>query len=179
MYRTNKVLFAGRLLRERDKLELLINRVGFARRLTMKGVAGDCSVKDIVSHILAHEQFIADRMTEALHGEQYIPCETQTEFVAFRDEFGCPDFGSPLLDENKPYEWIAAKYKNFPFDEIVALEISAFAGILSALEQMPGEMISRFNFIERVSEHTYKHYRRHTARINDWLNSIAVNSKSK
>ncbi|HSJ88711.1 MAG TPA: hypothetical protein VK909_15975, partial [Anaerolineales bacterium] len=97
MSKTNKQIFLGRLLRERDKLELLINRVGFARRLTLKGVIGKWSIKDILAHILAYEQYMADRMEEIIGNETYLPSKTQTALDAFLDEFGYPDFGSPLL----------------------------------------------------------------------------------
>ncbi len=43
--------FISRLMRERDKFELLVNRVGYARRMTLKGVVGKWSVKDILAHI--------------------------------------------------------------------------------------------------------------------------------
>ena len=41
-------------MRERDKFELLLNRVGFTRRMTLKGVAGAWSIKDILAHIWAY-----------------------------------------------------------------------------------------------------------------------------
>ena len=44
METTNKNLFVARLLRERDKFELLLNRVGYTRRMTLKGVVGKWSV---------------------------------------------------------------------------------------------------------------------------------------
>ena len=61
--------FIGRLLHERDKLELLLNRVGFTRRMTIKGVSGKWSIKEILAHILAYEQYVADRMNEILLDE--------------------------------------------------------------------------------------------------------------
>ena len=84
----NKQLFISRLIREREKLELLVNRIGFTRKLTMPGVLGKWSVKDVIAHLLAHEQYLADRLEEILHGEVYLPCKTQTALDAFLDEFG-------------------------------------------------------------------------------------------
>ena len=66
---TAKKLLIEKLLRERDKFELLLNRVGFTRRMTMKGVSGKWSIKDVLAHILSYEQFMADRMLEILHHE--------------------------------------------------------------------------------------------------------------
>ena len=58
-----KTQFVERLLKERDKFELLLNRVGYARRMTLKGVSGKWSIKDILAHILAYEQYIAGPYT--------------------------------------------------------------------------------------------------------------------
>src|SRR5215475_3504148 len=91
--------FINKLLNERDKFELLLNRVGFTRRMTMKGVSGNWSIKDIIAHVWAYEQYIADRVNEIMHGEVYIPCKTQNALDAFLDQFGYPDFGSPLLTD--------------------------------------------------------------------------------
>ena len=104
--------FIKKLLIERDKFELLLNRVGFSRRMTLKGVSGKWSIKDILAHILAYEQYLADRMNEILQGEHYTPCKTQTALDAFLDEFGYPDFGSPLLDDDEPNTWVVERYQN-------------------------------------------------------------------
>jgi hypothetical protein len=169
--------FINKLLLERDRFELLLNRVGYTRRMTLKGVSGKWSIKDILAHILAYEQYIADRMNEILHEEIYIPCRTQNALDAFLDEFGYPDFGSPLLDDGGPKAWVAEKYKNVPLDELVAQELQAFASIISALENMPDEMISKHNLIDRVANNTYRHYREHIADIKRWLKSNTAYNK--
>lgn len=171
MPKTQKEIFLARLLRERDKFELLLNRAGFTRRMTLKGVSGKWSIKDIIAHILAFEQYIADRMNEILHGVTYVPCKTQNALDAFLDEFGYPDFGSPLLDVDGPNEWVTAKYKNVSLEDIVAQEIQAFASIVSSLDKIPEEMIDRHNLFERVANNTFRHYQEHTSDIRRWLRS--------
>lgn len=156
-------------MHERDNFELLLNRVGYTRRMTLKGVAGKWSIKDILAHILAYEQFLADRMHEILHDQAYIPCKTQTALDAFFDEFGYPDFGSPLLDDDAPNEWVIEKYKNVSLDDVVSQEIQAFSAIISALERMPDESINRHNIYNRVIKHTSGHYREHARDIKHWL----------
>ena len=170
--------FITRLLHERDKFELLLNRVGFTRRMTIKGASGKWSIKDILAHILAYEQYIADRMDEILQGEPYIPSRTQTALDAFLDEFGYPDFGSPLLDDESPNTWIVEKYKNVSLEDLVAQEIQAFASIIAALEAMPEKLIHQHDLYERVARHTYQHYRGHTADIKRWMRSGAPNRTS-
>jgi len=170
--------FIGRLLHERDKLELLLNRVGFTRRMTIKGVSGKWSIKEILAHILAYEQYIADRMNEILLDEPYTPCKTQTALDAFLDEFGYPDFGSPLLDDHVPNAWVVEKYKNVSLEDVVAQETNAFSSIISALENMPENLITQHNLFERVANNTYHHYREHIADIRRWLKSNAAYNTS-
>lgn len=164
-----KKQFVSKLLRERDKFELLLNRVGYTRHMALKGVAGKWSIKDILAHILAYEQYIADRMAEILHGEPYTPCKTQTALDAFLDEFGYPDFGSPLLDDEAPNEWVIEKYRNVSLDDVIAQELQAFSSILSAFEIMLDELITSHNLYNRIIQHTYEHYREHTHEIKRWL----------
>jgi hypothetical protein len=172
-----KVSFLERLQRERDRFELLLNRVGFTRRMTMKGVSGAWSIKDMLAHILAREQYIADRLDEVLNGGTYQPCRTQSALDAFREEYGYPDFGSPLADHGRPNAWIVEKYRNIPLDEVVAHEIQAFACIHASLERIPEETLHRLDLFDRTADHTLKHYRELASDIRRWLRSIAVNAK--
>ena len=161
-------------MHERDKFELLLNRVGYARRMTLKGVIGKWSIKDVLAHIWAYEQFLADRMQEILHDQQYTPCKTQTALDAFLDEFGYPDFGSPLLDDETPSEWVIEKYKNVSLEELVVQEIEAFSFILTTLETMPEDLIASHNLYNRTIKHTYEHYREHMHEIRLWLKTNGV-----
>ena len=175
----SKKLFIEKLLHERDKFELLLNRVGFTRRMTLKGVSGKWSIKDIIAHVWAYEQYMADRISEIAHGQTYQPCKTHNALDAFLDEFGYPDFGSPLLDDEVTNAWVFARYRNVPLEEIVVQEIQAFASIVSALEAMPEELIKRHNLYDRVADNTYHHYRDHSRDIKVWLKTHAVNSKKQ
>ena len=177
MPRSNKEIFLARLLLERDKFELLLNRVGYVRRMTLKGVAGKWSIKDVLAHILAYEQFLADRMHEILHDEPYTLCKTQTALDAFLDEFGYPDFGSPLLDDESPTEWVVEKYRNVSLDDVVAQEIQAFSSIVSAFEALSEEQLTRHNLFNRIIKHTYEHYREHTYEIKHWLKTYGIELK--
>src|SRR5215211_6080218 len=173
----NKKLFLSRLLREREKLEILVNRVGFTRQLTMPGVLGKWSVKDVLAHLLAHQQYLADRMEEILVEETYVPCKTQTALDAFLDEFGYPDFGSPLLDNDAPNEWVVERYKSVSLEDVVTQEINVFASIVSSFEKMSEEIIQKHNIYERVANGTYRHYNEHIRDIQRWFAVQASNSK--
>jgi hypothetical protein len=177
MPKIQKEIFLARLMHERDKFELLLNRVGYTRRMTLKGVSGKWSVKDMLAHILAYEQYMADRLHEILHGEEYVPCRTQNALDAFLDEFGYPDFGSSLLDDDGPNEWIAEKYKNVSLDDVVIQEIQAFAAIVASLEKMPEDLMTRHNLYDRIANNTFWHYREHAAEIKRWLRSNTYNRR--
>jgi hypothetical protein len=177
MTSATKKNFIARLLRERDKFELLLNRVGYTRRMALKGVAGKWSIKDILAHIWAYEQYMADRMHEILHSQPYTPCKTYTALDAFLEEFGYPDLGSALLDDDSPNDWVIDRYKNVSLEDLVAQEIEAFSSIISTLEEMSDESIYRHDIYDRIIKHTSEHYREHTREIKRWLttNGIQIN----
>jgi hypothetical protein len=175
---TNKDVFLARLMRERDKFELLVNRIGFTRQLTLPGVLGKWSIKDLLAHILSYEQYIADRMEEILHDEPYFPSRTQNALDAFLDQFGYPDFGSPLLEDDGPNAWIVEKYRNVSLEDIVSQEVQVFASIVACLQRLPEETINTHNLYERIANNTYKHYREHIRDIQKWLVANAANSKN-
>jgi hypothetical protein len=170
-----KKSFIARLLHERDRFELLLNRIGFTRRMTMKGVTGNWSIKDIVAHIWAYEQYIADRLHEIAHGEVYAPSKTHNALEAFCDSFGYPDFGSPLLTDDESNAWVYEQYKNVPLEEVVAQEIQAFTSIVKALEALPDGTIKHHNLLNRVADNTIHHYRAHIHDIKVWMKANAVN----
>lgn len=165
--------FTHHLFSERDKFERLLNQLGFSRMTTMSGVAGQWSVKDIIAHIMSHEQYTADRIAEIIHGECYTPATTQTALEGFLEKFGYPDFGSPLLNDNGPNEWIVEKYKHIPLEEIVAHEIQAFGAIVSGLESLTETQLDEHKLFEHIAHNTYEHYREHSRDIERWLASMA------
>ena len=168
----NKKTFIHHLLAERDKFERLLNQLGFARMITMAGVAGQWSVKDIIAHIMAYEQYTADRIAEISHGEPYTPARTQPALEAFLDKFGYPDFGSPLLDDDGPNAWVVEKYKNISLEDIVASEIQAFGAIVSGVEALSEKQLDQHKLFERIPNNTYLHYREHSSDIERWLAGI-------
>lgn len=162
-------MFVERLLNERDRFEQMLNRVGYLRRMTLKGVAGKWSVKEALAHVWAHEQYLADRMHEILHHQQYTVCKSASELETFLEEFGYPDFGSALLDADAAREWLAERYTRVSLDDLAAQEIEAFCSIVSALEHLPEEMILQHNLYQRVIQHTFEHYREYSRPIRRWL----------
>ena len=104
--------------------------------------------------------------------------QTQTALDAFLEEFGYPDFGSPLLDDDSPNEWVVEKYKNVSLEDVVAQEIQAFSSIVTMIENTTQKLIDEHTLFERVANNTFKHYREHLRDIRHWLKTHAVNSKN-
>jgi len=172
----NKRIFLERLRNERDKFELLLNQVGFTRQMTMQGVSGSLSIKDILADVLTREQFIADRLNEILHAETYSPCTSHTAFDKFQDEYGFPDYESPLMEKEKQNHLVVYKHKNIGLDEIVSQELAAYSNILAAFERLTHDQCLDHDLFHRIAEHTYRPYRRASAEIRRWLKSIAAES---
>jgi len=173
-----KSIFLERLQLERDKFELLVNRVGFTRRLTIRGMMWNLSVKDLLADVLARERFISDRLDEILHNEIHTPCTSYRELDKFRLEHGYPDYESPLLDGSKPDHLVIHKHKNIALDEIVAQELAAYANILSALERLRQADLTGRDLFHRAAEQTYRTYRRYGREITRWMMKfIASNAK--
>jgi hypothetical protein len=173
----NKVTFLSRLQRERDKFENLLNQVGFTRQMTMAGVSGNLSIKDLLADILTREQFISDRLNEILHGETYWTSTSHTALDNFQKDNGYPDYESPLCEKEKINHLVVYKYKNIGLDDIVEQELAAYANIQSAMIKLPHEQCLDHDLYHRVAEHTYKQYRRASMEINRWLKSLETEIK--
>lgn len=173
----NKTTFLQRLQTERDKFEILLNQVGFTRKMTMKGVSGNLSIKDLLADILTREQFIADRLAEILQGEQYSPSASHTLLDDFQDKYGFPDYESPLYKKDTINHMVLYKHKNIALDEIVEQEISAYTNIVSTFEKLSHNQCLDHDLYHRIAEHTYRPYRRMEMEIRHWLKSIASEPK--
>ena len=172
----DKITFLPRLQRERDKFEILLNQVGFKHQMTMNGVVGSLSIKDLLADVLTREQFIADRLNEILHNESYWTSTSLIALENFRRDHGYPDYESPLLEKEKLDQVVIYKYKNIGVDDIVELELAAYANIVSVLEKLSHDQCLDNDIFHRIAEHTYKSYRRASIEINRWLKSIASES---
>lgn len=161
MYKTQLIV---QMLHARDDWELLINHVGLPR-VGIGGVCGLWSVKDILAHIYVREQHLADRMGEIARGEPEIVCHISTDLEAFMEEFGYPDFASPLMSEADADEWVIQKYRSVPMNELVADELHAFESLLAAVRQLSEDRLNEGGLARRVKQTTIEHYRDHGAEI--------------
>jgi hypothetical protein len=153
-----------RLQNERQNWELLINYVA-SSRMGIGCVTGTWAVRDILAHIVAQEQYLADRLTEVANGESLYCCRTQDELDTFQEEYGYPDFGSPILKQDIANDWIVNKYKSIANPDLVALELHAFDAIWDNLQGLTGKQLSDNNLYEIIAHYTYEHYNEHAADI--------------
>lgn len=159
-----KSRFLARLQEERQNWELLINYVS-ASRMGISCVAGTWAVRDILAHIIAQEQYVADRLSEIARGESFSVCHSQDELDTFLEEFGYPDFGSPILKREIANDWVTNKYKTIANSDLVALEIRAFDAIWEALPVLTDYQLSENNLYKFIARYTYEHYNEHAADI--------------
>lgn len=172
----NKTSFLERLQNERDHFELLLNRVGFSRQLTMKGVVDGLSIKDLLADILLHEYYIADRLSEILHGETYSPSTSHSAFDKFEEDFGYPDYESPLYKKDAIRNSNNEKYNNIALDEIVAEELALYSNITTSLHKLTNNQCLDHDLFHRVALFTYKPYRHVSLAITNWLKRIESES---
>ena len=156
--------FLTRLQNERQDWELLINFVA-SSRMGIGCVAGTWAVRDILAHMVAQEQYIADRLAEIARGETFSICQTQDELDTFLEEFGYPDFESPLLQPDIANEWVVNKYKSISNADLVAQEINAFDTIIESLSALSEEQLGEHDLFRQVAHYTYEHYNEHAADI--------------
>jgi hypothetical protein len=159
-----KVHFLTRLQNERQDWELLINYVA-SSRMGIGCVAGTWAVRDILAHIVAQEQYLADRLAEITRGESTPFSRTQDELDTFLEEFGYPDFESPILQQDIANDWVVNKYKTVSNPSLIALELHAFDAIWESLQVLTGTQLSENNLYERIAHYTYTHYNEHAADI--------------
>lgn len=149
---------------ERQAWELLLNYVG-APRLGISGVPVLWSVRDIIAHVIPQQQYLADRLSEIARDEIFVPCKTQAELDTFLEEFGYPDFDSPLLNRDNANDRIVGKYRSVSLQELVAHEIHAFDAIYEAAQKLSEGLLNEANLYGRIARYTYEHYRHHAADI--------------
>jgi len=164
-----KRLFLQRLLSKRDEWEALVNRAGFARLSATPGVCGPWSIKEVLAQITVHEQYLADRLDEILHGETYLPARSLTQLEHFQTEFGYPDLGSSLLSSAYARRWAMEKYRNAPMDEVIEQEVDAFCDIINTLERLDVDQMLRHNLYVQVLRHTRELYAEHAQAIEQRL----------
>lgn len=159
-----KSQFLVRMANAREDWEHTLNFVG-SIRLGIGGVSGHWSARDVLAHILSREQYIADRLHEIQQGETLPPCKTLEELETFQDDFGYPDYESPLLTEAVANETAVLKLKFMPFAELVELELRVYDSVYEIVKTLSEEQLNENKLMQRIARYTIEQYRHHAADI--------------
>ena len=148
--------FLAELRAEHARWETLLARIP-PERMTLPGVVGEWSVKDVVAHVTWHER----EMVGVL----------ETRRLA----------GSPLWDQPQHIRNAAiyAEHRNQPLAVVLAEAREVFSRLLAAVETLPaGALIDAAAFAEMppdwvpwemIAGNTFEHEREHGAEITAWL----------
>jgi Protein of unknown function (DUF1706) len=150
---------------ERAYFEELLARVG-EEKMAQPGVDGngEWSVKDILAHVAAYEEWTAGEIRAAITGEPAPPNED--------DEAHQEDW----WETNRRNARIYILNRDRPLEEIMAKSRQAFERLLAAVEMIPEEDLSgpqEWTYGEPLAKmipvQSYAHYQDHTPAIQAWL----------
>lgn len=133
-----------------------------AEQLTQPGVIGNWSIKDILAHILVHEQRMLRWMRERMRGEQ---------------PFMYQPYAMPDDELNRLNEEIYHENRECPLGEIRNALEAAHAETLQLVETSNDEELfdsSRYQLMdgeplwEAIAANTFRHYAEHSHDIRTW-----------
>lgn len=159
----------AKLRTERAAWDALLTEVGEVR-MTEPGVVGEWSVKDIVAHVSAYEQWTAEQLEASLRGETkpvtpgYFPPEANTSDIDERNEV------------------IYRVNHDRALTDVLADARAAYSQLLAAVERLADADVSethRFGWTsgkplwEVIAGDSYDHYAEHMPDIRTWLAGAA------
>jgi hypothetical protein len=154
--------------REHASWEALLAQVP-CERMEEPGAEGLWSVKDIIAHVAAYEQWLALDLERALRGEMY----------------GARELNGPRGDEINAR--IFRQHHDRPLAEVLAEAPAAFARLVAAVETLPesdlGNPDGAARYIDPawlagvplgtcIASDSYEHYREHAPSIRAWLERV-------
>jgi uncharacterized protein (TIGR03083 family) len=130
-------------------------------QMTEPGVAGEWSVKDMITHLTHYERWFADRLHEYLRGESYTPTEMDR------------------MDFDERNDRIFQQNRNRPLPEVLAESRQVFQRLLEGVQAHAEEFLIEPQQFEGVAEpltvwkllrgDVYEHYGEHVASVKNWL----------
>jgi hypothetical protein len=159
----NKSELLETLLEQRERWECLMSHVPGEDR-TAPGLVGQWSAQDLLAHVMAYEEYLLDRLEELRSGQEYVPAQTEAEREAFLERYGYPDFGSPLIEDDGPNEWVVAKYRTWTYGDVDTREGWIFGGLLDRIRSLP-DAEGDAGLFDWIADYTFEHYRHHSAAL--------------
>ncbi|OZB94197.1 DinB family protein [Paenibacillus sp. XY044] len=124
------------------------------------GVNGKWSIKEVIAHFIAHEQFALTEIRYALAGKSYEPEET---------------------DINIFNEQAVTVRRNQSLEQIIQAWDASFRQVVTVIEELPESTFEPFGEFTRVlgdtvdgalGNNTYQHYAEHLSTIKNWISKI-------
>jgi len=155
---------------ERAQWDALLAR-GDAARMTEPALPDGWSLKDLIAHVSAYEQWTADQLRAAARGER--------EMVV---RAGDPPADQPYdMDANNAH--IYAANRDRPLAEVLAEAPVAFQALIDAVEASPEDLLTEpdrvawtrgGSLLDIVPEQCYDHYAQHAADVESFLGTPAT-----
>ena len=160
-----------RLRDTRTNFELLINRIQPAR-MTISGVIGRWTVKDILVHILLFEQFLGDTLSDILianHAEKF---SLNNELKAMLIVSSLPEMIPSIPIMHRIAEGKIQKYQSVPLEDIIGLENQAYLILYSFFFNKRTQFLENTHVFRRSIVATRKILEAHSTSITCWLERI-------
>jgi hypothetical protein len=165
----SKTELLERMRAGREAWDALIAQIPDSAR-TEPALAGGWSVKDLIAHVAAFENWTAAQIRAANEGR----APTDSELYGVEEVTVDPD-GWDLDRQNAA---IYARYKEMPLPEVMTFSRQAFADLVAAVEAVSEEDVARTGaqswtgdatLLEIIPGQCYAHYQQHA----DELRSIS------
>lgn len=131
-------------------------------QLQTPGVAGDWSVKDVIAHFIAHEQFALRELMHALRGSDGQTTEPDTATINERavEQFQDHTVEAVLRAWDESFHQVVVA--------IQGLSTAEFDPAGPVAERLGGTIDGAFG------NNTYEHYGEHTPAIMAWIQRMAI-----
>lgn len=149
----------------REEWEALLSEVG-ADRMTLPGVEGDWSVKDIVAHVTYYERWLVGYLQSARRNEAPNPT---------------PETAGFSMDQRNA--WIYDRIRNQSLQEVIADASEVFSQLLGAVEVLSEQELTDpklFPWTEgeplwhAIPGDSYDHYQDHEDNFRAWLDARVI-----
>ena len=157
----DKTELLHRLYIGQQEFKNLIARIP-PEQTSLPGATGTWSVKDVIAHLIAHEQRALNELDHAQRGEPY------------HFDHSCNDTfneGAVLASQTQAYENVVAAWE------------SSVASVIAAVEQLTdadfdpnGIVVQRLedSIDGALANNTYEHWQDHGAQIEEWLGRLML-----
>jgi hypothetical protein len=153
----------------RGDWERLLVQVGLPR-MTVPGVSGEWSVKDIVAHVAAYEHWTAGHVAAATRDS-----EPTTEGL-----YGTAETppGVDTFDTEARNAAVVAWWRDAPLDAVSAFAQRAFDALVAAVQDAPESLLFEPDAVpwldgiplaDIVAENSFRHYEQHAPALRAWI----------